>query len=108
MENSHNKLIIVLLSLDNIDSDILNRTMFSIKGFQTAIKNNIPEIYTTQTSAISSYYYDKGYDIKIISDDKQVLISDLLNNRTIRPTQNWEKLLYSNYLDINCDWERCS
>lgn len=52
MENSHNKLITVLLSLDNIDSDILNRT--------------------------------------------------------IRPTQNWEKLLYANYLDINCDLERRS
>ena len=115
MENLKlDKLIVVFLSVDDISRDLLEQVAFSVKGFQTKFKNREPIIYTTQTRAISSRYMEAGYDIKVISEGKEILFSRLLGydengaksfGREIRPAQNWEKMLYSGCFDIPHSWE---
>lgn len=111
-EHKLDKMIVVFLSVDDISPDLLNEVEFSLKGFMTAWKERRAKIYTTQIHAISERYLQAGYDIKIISEGKVILISDLLEgknsevNRDIRITQNWEKMLLSGCFNINTEWDR--
>ena len=77
-----------------------------------AIKSRRTTIITTITKCISSQIMELGYDIVVQSEDKFVKFSDLLMGtsdnsfkREIRPTQNWEKMLYSGCFDLDVpDW----
>lgn len=111
-----NKLITVYLGKEDIPADKIEETAFTIKTFLKQIKDNKTDIHTTQTHAFSCWYYDlndDGYDIKVISNNKSILASELLGDsqgsksfgREIRPTQNWEKMLYSSCFDIDLEYE---
>lgn len=77
-----------------------------------AIKSRRTTIITTITKCISAQIMELGYDIVVQSEDKFVKFSDLLMGtsdnsfkREIRPTQNWEKMLYSGCFDLDVpDW----
>lgn len=77
-----------------------------------AIKSRRTTIITTITKCISAQIMELGYDIVVQSEDKFVKFSDLLIGtsdnsfkRKIRPTQNWEKMLYSGCFDLDVpDW----
>ena len=102
------KLITIYLTMSDIPDKVLANTTYSLKDFQKAIKKEKTDIHTTQTKAISAYYYDKGYDIKVVSENKTILFSELLKdeeNRQVRPTQNWEKMVLSGCFNIKSDWE---
>lgn len=109
-----NRLITVYISFDDIPKDLVPSTSFTIKDFLKQIKNNKNIIHTTQTSAISSYYYtyqNNGWDIKVIHKGKEILFSKLLADyegsksygREIRLSQNWEKMFYSGCFDVNLE-----
>ena len=96
-----NKLITVYLSREDITAEVLEELSLTAESLNKDIENNKQYIYTTQTHAISNYlYFCKGYDIKIVSHNRYVLISDLLKNKEIRDTQNWEKMLYAGCFDL--------
>ena len=77
-----------------------------------AIKSRRTTIITTITKCICAQIMELGYDIVVQSEDKFVKFSDLLMGtpdnsfkREIRPTQNWEKMLYSGCFDLDVpDW----
>lgn len=76
----------------------------TIKEFDEAIKEELSEIYTTQIEAINSVYYKMGYDIILITSNKVIKMSDLVKNKTVRMTQNWQKMFRANCFDIKGDY----
>ena len=98
--NKRDKLITLFLSPKDLSADDIMNCSFTIESFLKDIKLNKEYIYTTQTSALSPFYYNLGYDIKVVKDNKSILMSDLLKNKEVRITQNWEKMLYADALSI--------
>lgn len=98
--NKRDKLITLYLSADNLTDEIINKCDFTIESLLRDIEDNKEYIYTTQPHCLHASIYNKGYDINIINKDKSVLVSDMLNNKVMRLSQNWEKMLFSNALDI--------
>lgn len=76
------------------------------------IKERKQVIITPITKCVSAQVMSLGYDIVVQSKDKVIRFSDLLMGtsdnsfkREIRPTQNWEKMLYSGCFDLDIpDW----
>ena len=76
------------------------------------IKERKQVIITPITKCVSPQVMSLGYDIAVQSKDKVIRFSDLLMGtsdnsfkREIRPTQNWEKMLYSGCFDLDIpDW----
>lgn len=110
-----NKKITVYLTMEDIPVDLRDEVCYTVKDFDLAIKNKQDFIYTTQTKAISSHYYQDGYEIEVISEGEHITASRLLGyddngslsfGREIRLTQNWEKMLYSGCFNIKTDWSR--
>lgn len=104
-----NKTIYIML-------DITSKSLKQVEGSYTsaltvsemeaAIKEQYPNIMTTQTHYLNSHYMEKGYDIFIISEGQKICVSDMLGNgdysfgKEIRPAQNWEKMLYAGCFNI--------
>ena len=63
-----NKKITIYLTKEDIPVELKEDVCYTVKDFGLAIKNNQEFIYTTQTSAFSSRFYDKGYEIIVISE----------------------------------------
>ena len=78
----------------------------SFEGFRLAIKEQRPVITTTQTHAISSYYYEMGYEIILSYKNQCLYFSKLLNGeykdyvRHLRLAHNWEKMFYAGEFHI--------
>ena len=96
------KLITVFLTNDDlygfIDSqEEMPKIAYTWEAFQTELALESEEIYTTLLDAVDSTFYEQGYDIKVISEGKYILFSDLLrigfNGREIRTAHNWQKML---------------
>lgn len=76
------------------------------------IRERKSTIITPITKCVSAQIMALGYDIVVQSKDRFVKFSDLLMGnaeksfgREIRPTQNWEKMLYSGCFDLDVpDW----
>ena len=81
-------------------------------GLCKEIKERKQVIITPITKCVSAQVMSLGYDIVVQSKDKVIRFSDLLMGtsdnsfkREIRPTQNWEKMLYSGCFDLDIpDW----
>jgi hypothetical protein len=110
-----NKKITVYLTMEDIPVDLRDDVCYTVKDFDLAIKNKQDFIYTTQTKAISSYYYQDGYEIEVVSEGDRVTASRLLGyddngslsfGREIRLSHNWEKMLRSGCFNIKYDWGR--
>ena len=110
-----NKLITVYLDLEDIPEEVKPFVKYTIVDFLKAIQSEETHVYTTQTHAISSFFYDKnedGWDIKVVRGDREILFSQLLGDvkaehsygREIRLAQNWEKMFYAGCFDVDvCD-----
>lgn len=103
MQKVENKMITVFLSPKDLTADQIEKADFTIESFLKSIKKNKEYIYTTQTHALSPFYYNLGYDIRIVKNGHFVYMSDLLEKKEIRMTQNWEKMLYSDALPIQIE-----
>lgn len=112
------KIIYVFLTQDALfytfdDYDIF-KTKFTISEFDIAIKNKEKIIYTTQLEAISSTYFEMGYDIILLDDNKSIKFSDIIKDkncalsfgREIRISHNWRKMFRSGCFDIKYDWRK--
>lgn len=106
-----NKTIIIYASVNDIKNK--SRIIYTLKEFEEAIKRQDKIIETTQFHALSSKYFEKGYDIFIISEGKQIKMSDILRiekapftyGREIRLAHNWEKMFHSGVFNIPYSWE---
>ena len=112
------KIIYVFLTQDALlytfnDYDIF-KTKFTISEFDKAIKNKEKIIYTTQLEAINSKYFEMGYDLVLIEDNKSIKFSDIIKDkncaltfgREIRLAHNWRKMFRSGCFDIKYNWEK--
>lgn len=96
------KSITVFLTNDDlygfIDSqEDMPKIAYTWEAFQAELALESEEIYTTLLDAVDSSYYEKGYDIIVISEGKYIKFSDLLrigfNGREIRTAHNWQRML---------------
>lgn len=109
-----NKLITIYLNKEDIPEDKIEEVAFTIGTLFKYIKEDRKDIHTTQTHVFHPVFYDlhdNGFDIKVVSKGKSILASELLGDvdgnksfgREIRPTQNWEKMLYSGCFDLEME-----
>lgn len=106
------KIIYIFLTRDAMIYSFNNynivKTKFTIAEFDKAIKNKEKIIYTTQLEAINSKYFEMGYDIILIEDNKSIKFSDIIKDkncaltfgREIRLTHDWRKMFRSGCFDI--------
>ena len=96
------KSITVFLTNDDlygfIDSqEDMPKIAYTWEAFQAELALESEEIYTTLLDAVDSYYYEKGYDIIVVSEGKYIKFSELLRTgfegREIRLAHNWQKML---------------
>lgn len=96
------KSITVFLTNDDlygfIDSqEDMPKIAYTWKAFQAELALESEEIYTTLLDAVDSSYYEKGYDIIVVSEGKYIKFSELLHTgfegREIRLVHNWQKML---------------
>jgi hypothetical protein len=99
------KSITVFLTNDDlygfIDSqEDMPKIAYTWEAFQAELALESEQIYTTLLDAVDSSYYEKGYDIIVISEGKYIKFSDLLRTgfegREIRTTHNWQRMLKNN------------
>lgn len=110
------KIIYIFLTRDAMIYSFNNynivKTKFTIAEFDKAIKNKEKIIYTTQLEAINSKYFEMGYDIILIEDNKSIKFSDIIKDkncaltfgREIRLTHDWRKMFRSGCFDIKYNW----
>lgn len=100
------KMIKVYLTHEDMTLDELNMAKITYKDLQVALHSNEEFIITTQLEAVKADNMLKGYEIMIISQGKSILLSESFEQRAMRDTQNWYKMLLSGVFPIEVEFKK--